>query len=324
MSSKEKVLEILENNRGKTISGENIACELNLSRNAVWKVIESLRKDGYQISAVKNRGYSLSPDTNILSVQGIIPHLSKEHYADHLYIFQTLDSTNKKAKEMAINGCQHGTVVLSDTQTAGKGRHGKSFYSPPDSGLYISFILRSASIHVSRITLITAAAAVAVCRAIKSVVGIEPGIKWVNDIFVDNKKICGILTEAVSDLESGEIDWIVIGIGININTSFPDDLTDIAGSLKLSETNSNVRNRLAAELINILISSNDWAENEDVYEEYKSRQIILGKPVTVLESNNTYEALAVDIDKEGHLIVKTKDGHLTALSSGEVSVKKQR
>ncbi len=322
MTSKENVLRILENNRGVTLSGAKIAKELGISRNAVWKAIESLRKEGYRIPAVKNGGYSLSADTNILSVQGLLPYLADESFSEKIHIFRELDSTNKKAKELAIDGCEHGTVIIADSQTAGKGRYGKSFYSPPESGLYISFILRSESFSLPKITRLTSAAAVTVCRAIQSVTGKKTQIKWVNDILIDNKKVCGILTEAVSDLESGNIDWIVIGIGININTSsFPDELAEIACSLNPSEANGIIRSRLAAELINTILSSNNWAEDKFVYEEYKSRQAILGKPVIVIENDKNYPATAMDIDNEGRLIVKTNDGQLVSLFSGEVSVK---
>ncbi|MDF2558452.1 MAG: biotin-protein ligase [Bacillales bacterium] len=322
MSTKHKILELLEKNRGHHLSGEEIAKQLEISRSAVWKNIKLLEKDGYYIKAVTNQGYSLTDDNNILSVQGILPYLSNENFSKKIHIFHSLESTNKTAKEMAINGHEHGTVIISDSQTSGKGRYGRTFYSPSGSGLYMSFILRAEYLNLPTVPLITSATAVAVCRAIESVTGKEPKIKWVNDIVLENKKICGILTEAMSNFESGTIDWIIIGIGVNIDTNdFPDELKGIAGSLFSSVSEGTIRNRLAAEITNILLSSNDWLDNPQVYTEYKSRQLLFGKKITVIQQNETYEALALDLDEMCNLIVKKEDGTVVALSTGEVSIK---
>lgn len=323
MSTKNKILELLEKNRGKNLSGEEIAKQLEISRAAVWKNIKVLEKDGYNIKAVTNHGYSLTDDNNILSVQGLLPYLSDETLSDKIHVFHSLESTNKTAKEMAINGHEHGTVIISDAQTSGKGRYGRSFYSPPGSGIYMSLILRAEFLELPTLTLITAATAVAVCRAIESVTGKDTKIKWVNDIVLNNKKISGILTEAISDFESGSIDWIVIGIGINVNTiEFPDELNNIAGSLYSSGSNGAIRNHLAAEIMNIILSSNEWLKDPQVYAEYKARQLLLGNKVTVIQQKETFEAIAVDIDEMCNLIVEKEDGNLIALSTGEVSIKK--
>lgn len=323
MDTKNKILELLERNRGKSLSGEEIAGLLGISRSAVWKAIKSLKNDGHIIVAVTNRGYSLSNDDNILSVAGLLPYLSNNDLASKIYISDSLESTNKTAKEMAINGYEHGTVVIADTQTSGKGRYGRHFYSPPRSGLYMSFILRPQFLDLQNTTFITIATAVAVCKAIQTVTHKEPKIKWVNDILLDDKKICGILTEAITDYESNNIDWIVVGIGINICTDdFPNELSQVAGSLFPHETTDGaIRNRLGAEIINILLSSNDWAINNKIYSEYRNRLMLLGKVVTVIEPNGTYEALAADIDTNGGLIVKKDNGEIVTLSSTQVSVK---
>lgn len=322
MSTKNKILELLEKNRGKNLSGEEIAKQLEVSRSAVWKNMKILEKDGYHIKAVTNQGYSLSEDNNILSVQGILPYLSDETLSDRIHVYHSLESTNKTAKEMAINGHEHGTVIISDSQTSGKGRYGRNFYSPAGSGLYMSFILRSDFLNLPTLTLITSATAVAVCRAIDTVTGKETKIKWVNDIVLGNKKISGILTEAMSDFESGNIDWIVIGIGINIHTDdFPDELNKIAGSLYSSISQGMIRNRLAAEIMNILLLSNKWLEDQAVYTEYKDRQILMGKNITVIQQKETFEALVIDIDDRCNLIVKKADGNTVTLSTGEVAIK---
>lgn len=325
MTTKEAVLAELEKHRGRSISGEKIAGQLNISRNAVWKAINSLRDDGYIIDAVNNSGYALSNsiDNNILSAAGMLPYLSDENCASKIHIYKSLESTNKTAKEMAVGGCEHGTVIIADSQTAGRGRYGRNFYSPPGSGLYISIILRPGFLNLTNMTMITAAAAVAVCKAIQTVTGKDPLIKWVNDILLNDKKICGILTEGVTDFESGTIGWIVVGIGINITTdNFPNEIKEVASSLFFTLDGSPIRNRLAAEIINDLLSSNSWITDEGIYSEYKKRLAFLGSAVTVIESEKKYEAAALDIDEQCRLIVKKPDGSLATLSSGEVSIKR--
>ena len=320
-----KILELLEKNRGTSLSGEQIAGFLGVSRAAVWKGIEALRRDGHIIDAVTNRGYALSDGSGVLSVEGLLPYLSDGVSAENIHIYKTLESTNKTAKEMAMSGCVHGTVVIADTQTAGRGRHGREFYSPADSGLYISIVLHPNKITLPDITMITSAAAVAVCRAVKSVTGVDAGIKWVNDILSDGKKICGILTEAVTDLESGNIDWLVTGIGVNITTeSFPDEIKHIATSVrKTAEVGivPSMRSRLAAELINILLTSNLLSDVDVIHKEYKERLVVLGREITVIQGDERYTGVATDVDKSGHLIVKKPDGSVVSLFSGEVSTK---
>ena len=323
MSTKNKVLELLEKNRGRHLSGEVIAGRLNISRSAVWKAINSLKQDGYDIQAMTNRGYFLSSKSNILSIQGLFPFLLNESYAEKINVYKSLESTNKTAKEMALKGCEHGTVVITDHQTAGKGRFGRSFYSPPESGLYMSIILRPGFINLPSVTMITSATAVVVCRAVQTVTGQNPGIKWVNDILLNDKKICGILTEAVTDFESGGVEWIVVGIGININTTdFPGDLNEIAASIVPYQMAGSVRNRLAAEIVNSFLSSDTWINNKDVFTEYKSKLAMLGSKVTVNSGNETFEAVALDIDEACRLIVQKENGKTLVLSSGEVSIKR--
>ncbi len=321
MSTKNKVLELLEKNRGKSISGEEIAGRLNISRTAVWKAIKSLIQEGHEIQAVTNLGYVLSEESNVLSVQGLLPYLREETYAEKINIFNSLESTNKTAKEMAINGCEHGTVIIADSQTAGNGRYGRTFYSPPGSGLYMSFVLRSSLINLPNVTMITSATAVAVCRAIQTVTGNNAEIKWVNDILLNDKKICGILTEAITDFESGSIDWIVVGIGINIDTQdFPDDLSQTATAIFTHKVGGTVRNRLSAEIINTFLSSNSCLNHNEMYKEYKERLTLLGKRIRVTVGNEAFDATAMDIDEKLRLVVKKTDGGISTLSAGEVSV----
>lgn len=337
MTTKKQVLSLFENKRGQNISGEHIAEQLGVSRNAVWKAVKELEKDGYRINAVTNKGYCFSPDNDILSVEGILPFLEKKH--SQIIVHNTLESTNKTAKEMAISEAVHGTVIIANHQTAGKGRFGRPFFSPAGHGIYMSFILRPDALWLTTPTLITAFAAVAVCEAIEIVCKCKnpPQIKWVNDIFLNGKKICGILTEAVTDFESSTIDWVVVGIGINFSTpneGVPEALNDIAGAIFSGDSPTTTRNHLIGEVMNRMMTvckcENSQSEDEqseapdherELLKKYKARLLMMGKKITVIESTQTYEAIAVDIDDIGRLVVKKNDGELAVLSSGEISVK---
>jgi len=274
MDTKNVILTTLEQNRGIPVSGTQIAKTLNISRNAVWKAITSLKNEGYSIDAVSNRGYTLTHDNDILSRAGIVPYLADEEFAKKIHIHKSLQSTNKTAKELAINGSEHGTIIIANTQTTGKGRYDKHFYSPPATGLYMSIILRSPELDLTNTTHITKTAAVAVCKTIENLTCLNPKIKPVNDIFLNSKKICGILTEAISDLESGNIEWAVVGIGINVSTAnFPKELENIATSI-FAESSESVdaalRSRLAAELTNFFLSIKNFGI--DIENEYENRK----------------------------------------------------
>jgi len=323
MSTKSKLLELLEQNRGKNISGEEIAKLLQISRTAVWKAVKALEREGYRIKAVSNKGYTLSQDSNILSVQGILPFLSSQQDGGHIHVFESLASTNQTAKEMAIAGHEHGTVVISNTQTSGRGRYGRVFYSPSGTGLYMSFLLRTAGAFSSNPTLITTSAAVAVCRAVQALSGKELRIKWVNDLFWNDKKVCGILTEAMTDFESGNIEWAVIGIGVNISAleeGFPPELAQTAGCLFPEGAAGTTRNQLAAGIIDRLLSLESWESDSGIYAEYKNRSLLLGKEISVSQQGDTYTASAMDIDASGHLVVQKDTGEIVQISSGEVQI----
>ena len=325
MSTKDCILELLEQQRGESISGEHIAGILSISRNAVWKAIKELQKDGYNIVAVTNKGYCLSNENDIVSIPGIKPFLSEKSqpYVNKIQIYKSLESTNKIAKEMAVAGAEHGTVIISDSQTMGRGRYTRKFFSPPGGGLYMSIILRPEVLHFETPTSVTAFAAVAVCEAIESVSKKTPKIKWVNDIFIDDKKVCGILTEAVTDFESGGLDWVVLGIGINVYTrteDFPDDLQSIATSIYPDEKMSGVRNKLSAEIINKILGLETSPSETEIFKKYKKRLMMLGKEITVIQNQMEYKATAIDVDSAGHLIVKNENGEIITLYSGEIRI----
>lgn len=324
MSTKHRILELLEQKRGESISGERLAGILNVSRNAVWKAVKELEKEGYNIEAVTNKGYRLSDQNDIVSVPGIKPFLSPQSkpYAEKIKIYKSLESTNKTAKEMAVAGAEHGTVIIADSQTKGRGRYSRSYFSP-SGGLYMSIILRPEVLHFENPTSVTAFAAVSVCEAIESISKKSPKIKWVNDILIDGKKVCGILTEAVTDFESGSLDWIVLGIGINVYTKtddFPHDLQSSATSIFPDEKMYGVRNKLSAEIINRILGFDIMPREAEIFQKYKKRLAMLSKEVTVIQNKNEYKATVIDIDAVGHLVVKNENGEIITVSSGEIRV----
>ena len=324
MSTKTNILALLENERGQSISGEAIATQLHISRNAVWKAVNELKKDGYNIESVTNKGYCLSADNDILSVQGMLPFLSHQENADRIFIYDTLESTNKTAKEMAISKAEHGTVIIAESQTSGRGRYSRVFHSPSGHGIYMSLILRPAKLGFTTPTLVTSFAAVCVCEAIEAITNAEPKIKWVNDIFMNGKKICGILTEAVTDFESGSIEWVVVGIGINFSTpleAFPKDLQQIVGSIYPDGNVEATRNQLVAEILNRMVFSTKEYSEANIMAKYKQHLFMLGQEVIVSQVNETYKATALDIDETGHLIIQKESGEVLCMSSGEISIR---
>lgn len=319
MTTKNRVLSLLEAHRGTHFSGEELAAALDISRSAVWKAINGLRAEGYQIEAVTNKGYCLAAENDVLSAHGISQYLPEKSYAERITVFPTLDSTNQTAKEYALKGAPHGTVVIAETQTGGRGRYARQFFSPA-GGLYLSAVLHPDVLHFPHITAVTAFAAVTVCKALEAIAGIQPEIKWVNDIFLGGKKVCGILTEAVTDIESGGIGWIVVGIGVNVwipADAFPAELRDTAASVFPQNAPPDVRNRLAAAIITQLVSENVPDETE-IFTAYRKR--LMRGNCTVVQRDSSYPAAAEDIDEAGHLIVRLPDGSTQALHSGEIRI----
>ncbi len=326
MKIKDQVLKLLEENKGSALSGEAIAKSLSVSRNAVWKSIKLLKQEGYSISATTNRGYCLEIDNDILSKQSIEGHLSKLSRHCSITVYKSLPSTNSLLKAMAAEGAPEGSVIISEEQTAGRGRLGRSFYSPTGTGIYMSILLiPKFSIH--KALFITTAAAVAVARAIEKVFPQkEARIKWVNDIYCDNKKVCGILTESSLDFEGGSFEYAILGIGINVTSpkeDFPEELKNIATSLCSTDSyTSGARSLLAAEILNSFYELYEHLEDESLLREYKSRSLLIGEKITILSREGSIPALALDIDEEFRLKVQLEDGSIKALNSGEVSIRK--
>lgn len=242
----------------------------------------------------------------------------RKHIA--IKVYPELDSTNREAKAQAMAGEPHGTVILAERQTAGKGRNNKRFFSPPGSGLYMSIILDSDKLGFKNITAITAYAALCVCETIENVCNLKPEIKWVNDIFLNGKKICGILTEAITGFENTH--QIILGIGINITTKtkdFPKSLQSIAGSIYPNGESSVTRDFLVAELMNRILYEEKPNEKQ-LFEKYKKRLFMLNTTVTVIEGNDEFAAKVLDINQCGHLLIKTEKDEIKKLVSGEIKV----
>ncbi len=322
MKSKSRVLHLLEENRGSYISGEALARAVGISRSGVWKAVHELKKEGYQITAVTNRGYRMEPESDLLSVEGMARYLPAAVDRSRIFVYKTLDSTNNEAKRLAVDGGAHQTVVLAEEQTGGRGRLGRQFFSPKGSGIYLSMLLRP-QVSAEHSVLVTTAASVAVCRAIEAVTGKECAIKWVNDIYLEQRKVCGILTEAVTNFESGSIESIVLGIGINFKRreeDFPEELRGKAGAIYRDDTAGVTRNQLAAAVIGQLAGLEDLLDGSFL-PEYKRRSLVLGREVQVVSAKESRTALVEDIDGDGGLVVRWEDGTSGVIRTGEVSIR---
>ncbi len=320
MTVKEHILKLLENNRGKYYSGQDIAEEINVSRAAVWKAVKQLQADGYRIDAVSNKGYCMSDDNDIISSDSIKKYLTVP--INNIEVYKTVTSTNDLAKQYALDLKPEGTVIVAREQTAGRGRKGRSFYSPMSTGVYISVLLRP-ELTAEKTLYITTAAAVAVAKAIEKISGKEAKIKWVNDIFVDGKKVCGILTEGAIDFETGKMQYAVLGIGVNIKkpeNDFPSEIQNIAGSV-FDTTDKEVSSIIVAEILNNFINYYKNLASKPFYEEYKKKMFLIGKQLTVYSGKDSYPAVAIDLDEELSLIVKDENGNIKKLNTGEVSIK---
>ena len=322
METKDKLLALLQSRQGEFVSGEEIAEALTLSRTAVWKAANALRASGYRIDAVRNRGYRLDAGTDILSQSRIEALLGSDGSGLTLEVLSCVDSTNSRLREKANAGIPEGYAILAGQQTGGRGRLGRRFYSPPDTGLYLSLLLRPTHLLPSEAVGITTMAAVAACRAIEEVSSRQAKIKWVNDIYLDGKKVCGILTEASIGLESGSLDYAVVGVGFNVflpEGGFPQEISQIAGAI-LPQPQEDARNRLAAAFLKQFLAI--YRSGGTGYaEEYRRRSLVIGKPIQVLSPAGARSAVALDVDNSCRLIVRYDDGSVASLSSAEISIR---
>jgi len=333
---KERVLQVLKENASEYISGEMLSRQLRVSRTAVWKHINELKREGYAIESSTKKGYRLMPASDILNEYEIRWGLETEIIGRDIRYFDEIDSTNNYAKRIAYEGCNEGTVIVADCQTAGRGRLGRSWLSSAGKGIWMSVVLKP-RIPPEDVQIITLAASVAVCRAIAAVTGIHAEIKWPNDVVLGGKKLCGILTEMNTEME--QVNFLVLGIGVNVNhgeEDFPGELRNIATSLRAfartgykdtggkgEETEfsrSRIIRRILLELEDVYNKINDGLTSE-IMEEWKKYSATLGRMVRICGRNCEHTGVARDVTLKGRLVVDCTDGITREVVSGEVSVR---
>ena len=320
--TKEKVLALLQAHPDQFISGQDLAASLQLSRTAVWKAVSQLRSEGYPIQSVPRNGHRLSSESDVLSESGIRRYLANRDL--DLRVFPTISSTNTVLKQMAQQEAPAPLALVAAAQTAGRGRMGRSFYSPADTGLYLSLLLRP-DLPVMEATALTACAAVSVAEALESLADLKIGIKWVNDLFLDGRKICGILTEAGLEGETGRMSYVVIGIGINLRTpegDFPAEIQKIAGPAFGKEPLPDLRNRLSALILDRMLDYAARPGDPAILEGYRRRSLVPGKEIQILAPGKEAEsALALAIEQDYALRVRMPDGTERLLRTGEISIR---
>lgn len=319
---KTEILRLL-NESSDFISGQQICETYGVSRTAVWKVMEQLKKEGYTIEAVRNKGYRLVGRPDTLSKAAIESLLHTNIMGRPVIYYDETDSTNTRAKEAGEAGATAGTLFVADKQNAGKGRRGRQWSSPSGENVYMTLLLRP-KIHPSKAAEMTLLMALAVADGIRKVTGEEIGIKWPNDVIMSGKKVCGILTEMSTEIEY--INHVVIGVGINVNQeTFPEEIQSVATSLK----NETGRTIPRAELTAAIMDSFErifgkFLETENlagVKEEYEEMLLNMNQRVRVLRPDSEYKAVALGITDTGELIVRTDDGKIVEVYAGEVSVR---
>lgn len=319
---KTEVLRMLKEADGY-ISGQEICERFDVSRTAVWKVIKQLEAEGYLIEAVRNKGYRLKVAGDILSKAEIESSMNTEWAGRNVLYFEETGSTNTEAKKAAESGAPHGTLAVADYQNMGKGRRGKMWTSFRGVGVWMSLMVRP-ELHPSKASMLTLVAAMAVAEGIEKVCGLRTQIKWPNDIVAEGKKICGILTEMSTEMEC--INYVVTGIGINANMEdFPEEIREIATSILKLTGKRVVRSRLIGAVMEayesyykIFMESGNMSH---LMEPYNRRLANVNRPVRVLLPGDEYVGSALGIDEAGELLVRTEDGELRRVISGEVSVR---
>lgn len=321
---RDEVLALLKHGEGP-LSGEAMSKRLGVSRAAVWKAVEALRQEGYTISSATNRGYRLEQSPDLLSPGELSGALAGRMVGRELLCLPTVDSTNSEVKRQALAGRAEGLAVLSDEQTGGRGRRGRQFESPAGKGLYCSVLLRP-ECTLDELMWLTAWTAVAVCDAVEAVCGLRPGIKWTNDLVLEGRKLCGILTELGMEGESARLQYAAVGIGINVSqqaADFGPVAAPVAISLAQALGKAPRRTDLAIALLKALDDMyRDFPTRRDSwYERYRSDCLTLGKPVRVLRGNETFTGVAEDLADDFSLIVRRDDGTRETVNAGDVSVR---
>lgn len=319
---KEAILQALRESGGY-VSGQELCRQLGVSRTAVWKKIRQLQDEGYVIEAVTNKGYRIVSSPDIISQQEIKSRLETKKAGAFVICLDRIDSTNQYAKKIAEEGAAEGTLVIADEQTAGKGRSGRVWKSPPGSAVYMTLLLRPL-LEPARISMVTLVMGMAVAEAVRELTSLEAGIKWPNDVVVGGKKICGILTEMSAELS--RVNYIVIGTGINVNMKqFPEELAQTATSVFLETGREYPR----AELIACVMKHfeafyEEFLENGDMSrlrDRYNELLVSRERGVRVLDPKGSWSGTALGIDAFGRLLVRDEYDEIKEVYAGEVSVR---
>lgn len=319
---KEEILRLLRSADGY-ISGQELCNRFGVSRTAVWKAINQLKEAGYEIEAQQNKGYRLVAAPDLMTEAEIKSLMHTDWVAKEVLYFDTIDSTNTKAQELAEKGYPSGTLVVADKQESGKGRRGRSWVSPSGTGIFMTLMIKP-DINPNNASMLTLVAALAVAKAITSVTGEEALIKWPNDIVVNGKKVCGILTEMNAQFDY--INHIVVGIGINVhNESFPEEISQMASSLMIEAGGKRFhRAQIIAETMSYFEQYyGTFLKTQDLsalVREYDELLVNRNKSVRVLDPKEPFDGKAMGITPKGELIVDTWESR-KLVSSGEVSVR---
>lgn len=324
---KETVLALLLREKGRFVSGESISASLGITRAAIWKSISALRAQGYEIDAVPGRGYCLKSLPDMLSEQTVRSYMGKvQTVGKRIDCFDSIDSTNAYLKRIALDGAPDGTVAVAAEQTSGRGRRGRSFQSAAGKGVYLSILLRP-DMTPQQLMPLTGLIAVAMSRAVDRVAGTHSQIKWTNDLVLNSRKLCGILTELSVEGETGELQYVVAGIGFNVSQreeDFDGEVAKIATSI-LRETGKLVsRAALSAAMIEELDTLYAALKSGDTgayLDEYRRRCVTIGREVQLLWQDTKEKVTALDVDEEFGLVVRRGNGTVETIRTGEVSVR---
>ena len=322
MTLKDQLLQHLKNRKGDWISGEFLSNRLGVSRSAVWKQIAKLKMEGYAIKSSPKKGYLFKKSSDKLLPNEIREGLETNILGvGEIIYFETIDSTNKKARDLADSGSSEGTLVLSEAQTRGRGRKGRAWYSPPEGGIYISLILRPlvSPAEAPKFTLLSA---VAIAEAVISLTRLNIQIKWPNDILSRGKKLAGILTEMSTEMDA--VNYIVVGLGLNVNTpAFPDEIRETATSILIETGEPFPRVRLIQEYLKKYETYYEIYKNtgfDPVIKRWKELSNVIGKKVEVEVIGNRFIGEALDIDRDGALILKDVRGGIHRIISGDIAL----
>ncbi|MBU5449601.1 biotin--[acetyl-CoA-carboxylase] ligase [Acetivibrio sp. MSJd-27] len=318
--TKYRILAFLEKEKNNVISGMEIAQKMGISRNAVWKAVNSLKAEGYPIESIKNGGYCYSPveKEDILSVYEIRKRLRSGKFGENMKVVPVLDSTNTDLKRIAFEK-EDGFVLVSEKQTGGRGRMNRTFLSDGTEGAYFSFLLRP-ELYAGQLPLLTAAVSLAVAECLEIDFQIKADIKWPNDIFVNGRKICGILTEASVEQESGKVEWVIVGIGVNVNQScFQGELLDKAISIKMLIGGNVCRADVIAGILNCFEAYYaDGICRKEMIANYRKKLSSIGTKRRVWSNGTLYEGKIIGVDEDGRLLVELPDQTEITVMSGEL------